>query len=97
MKAMLHKVIAICMALIVLLTTTSFTVAMHYCGDTLVDYSFSHKVKSCGMEKTVSTTNCEQERMQKSSCCTDQQLIIDGQDELQDSFQGLSLEQTLFL
>ena len=33
----------------------------------------------------------------KTSCCTDQQLIIDGQDELQDGFQGLNLEQTLFL
>lgn len=72
---MLHKVMAMCMALIVLMTTTSFTVAMHYCGDTLVSYSFSHKAEGCGMEKVATATLCDQERMQKTSCCTDQQLI----------------------
>jgi hypothetical protein len=66
MKAMLHKVMAMCMALIVLMTTTSFTVAMHYCGDTLVSYSFSHKAEGCGMEKVATATLCDQERMQKN-------------------------------
>ena len=28
----------------------SFTVDMHYCGDTLVDSAIFHKVKTCGME-----------------------------------------------
>ena len=38
MKKFLHKSMAILMAVVVLFTTMSFTVDMHYCGDSLVDF-----------------------------------------------------------
>lgn len=97
MKARLYKIMALTMAFVVLLTTTSFTVALHYCGETLVDYSFTHKAKDCGMEKTNALSNCEQPAMQKQSCCSDQVIIVDGQDELQDQFQKLTPDQEIFV
>ncbi len=38
------------MAFVVLLSTMSFTMHMHYCGDTLVDTSYFVKAETCGME-----------------------------------------------
>ena len=38
------------MALLVLFSTFSFTLASHYCGDVLVDSSLFGKVETCGME-----------------------------------------------
>lgn len=39
------------MAFVVMFTTMSFTVDMHFCGDSLVDFSLFAKAESCGMEK----------------------------------------------
>lgn len=83
------------MALVVLFTTTSFTVNMHYCGDTLVDTAIFHKVKGCGMKmQNPSTESCS---LTKKNCCTDKQMSIDGQDELQLSFDTLTFEQQQFV
>ena len=83
------------MALVVLFTTTSFTVDMHYCGDTLVDTAIFHKVKTCGMEmQKPSTEGCS---ITKKNCCSDKQLMVDGQNELQLSVDKISFEQQVFI
>ena len=83
------------MAIVVLFSTTSFTIDMHYCGDTLVDAAIFHKVKTCGMEmQSPSTEGCA---ITKKNCCNDKQLLVDGQDELQLSFDTLSFEQQVFI
>lgn len=83
------------MAFLVLISTLSFTVDMHYCGDTLVDSAIIHKVKTCGMEmEKPSTQNCS---ITKKDCCNDKQVSIDGQDELQLSFKTLTINQQLFI
>ncbi|WMI64151.1 hypothetical protein RBH94_08710 [Aestuariibaculum sp. YM273] len=83
------------MAFVVLLTTMSFTVDMHYCGDTLVEMAVFHKAKGCGMEMdTPSTDACA---VTKKNCCDDKQLIVEGQDELQQNFEKLSFNQQLFV
>ena len=47
------------MALVVLFTTMSFTIDMHYCGNTLVEAAIFHKAKGCGMEmQKPSTKSC---------------------------------------
>lgn len=38
------------MAFVVLFSTMSFTINMHYCGDTLVETAMFQKAKGCGME-----------------------------------------------
>lgn len=97
MKQRFHRSIAVVMAFAVLVTTMSFTIDMHYCGDTMVDYSFFHNAASCKMEKAVVTLSCDHQEMKKQSCCSDEQLIITGQDDLKDHFSKLSLEQQVFV
>ena len=95
MKQVLHKIMSFLMAFIVLFSTMSFTVDMHYCGDTLVETAIFQKAKGCGMEmESPSTEGCS---IMKKDCCSDEQIFIDGQDELQLSFEKISFEQQQFI
>ena len=47
------------MAFVVLFSTMSFTMNMHYCGGTLVESAIFQKAKGCGMEmEKPSTEEC---------------------------------------
>ena len=84
------------MAFVVLFSTMSFTIDMHYCGDTLVDTAIFHKAKTCGMEmeKAITGSDCS---ITKKDCCSDKQMVVDGQNELQMSFDEISFEQQVFI
>ena len=83
------------MAFVVLCSTMSFTVNMHYCGDNLVETAIFHKAKGCGMEmENPSTEGCS---VKVKDCCSDEQLIVDGQDELQLQVDTISIEQQVFI
>ncbi len=95
MKKVFIKISSFLMAIVVLFSTMSFTIDSHYCGDTLVDTSIFHKVKSCGMDmQKPSTEDCN---ITIKDCCTDEQFVVDGQDELKISFDTLSINQQLFV
>lgn len=95
MKKAFHKILSFLMAFVVLFSTMSFTVDLHYCGDTLVDTSIFNELKTCGMEmQNPSTEGCA---ITKKNCCNDEQLSIDGQNELQLSFDTLTFNQQLFV
>lgn len=83
------------MAFMVLVSTMSFTISKHYCGDTLVDIAVFQKAKGCGMEKENSSN--EGCFISKKNCCNDKQLVVKGQDELQTSIDKVSLEQQAFI
>lgn len=85
------------MATVVLMSTMSFAMDMHYCGDTLVDFSFVQQVKTCGMEKAQATTSCENPALSKKSCCTDKQIVKEGKDDLKVSFDQVTFEQQFFV
>ncbi len=83
------------MAFVVLFSTMSFTIDMHYCGGTLVETAVFHKTKGCGMEmQNPSSTDCA---VTKKNCCTDEQITIEGQDELKISFDKLTFDQQVFI
>ena len=83
------------MTFVVLFSTMSFTVNMHYCGDTLVESAIFQKAKGCGMEmEKPSTEECS---ITKKNCCDDKQLAIEGQDELQFQVDKISFEQQVFI
>jgi hypothetical protein len=95
MKKIFHKILSFAMATVVLLSTMSFTVDMHYCGNTLVDTSIFQKAKTCGMEmEKPSTEGCS---ITKKNCCSDKLIVIDGQNELQLKVDKVSFEQQVFL
>mgnify|MGYP001568497196 CR=1 FL=1 len=95
MKQIFHKISSFLMALLVLFSTLSFTVDMHYCGETLVETAIFHKAKGCGMEmENPSTEGCS---IDMKNCCSNEQLVIDGQDELKVPFDILTFDQQLFV
>ena len=94
MKGISHKIMSLVMALVVLFSTLSFTVNMHYCGDTLVETVIFQKAKGCGMDmEQQSSEGCS---VTKKNCCDDKQLAIEGQDELQLQVDKITFEQHLF-
>nr|WP_081740374.1 hypothetical protein [Aquimarina pacifica] len=83
------------MSLIVFLSVLPFSIGMHYCGDTLVDTAIFSKVKTCGIEKAVSSTSgCS---VTKKSCCSDKELMFEGQDELNTPFNQITIEHRFFI
>ena len=92
---MLHKILSIAMAFVVLLSTLSFTISKHYCGDTLVDTSLFSKAKSCGMQmQNSSNKDCS---IIKKNCCSEEQQLIEGQDNLKLDFTKFDLQQKIFV
>ncbi|WP_245750654.1 HYC_CC_PP family protein [Algibacter pectinivorans] len=95
MKQVFHKIMSFLMAFVVLFSTMSFTFNMHYCGDTLVETAIFNKARGCGMEKEIpSADGCS---ITKKNCCDEEQLVIDGQDELQLQVDKNSFEQQIFI
>jgi len=96
MKEVFHKISAILMAFVVLFSTMSFTVDMHYCGDTLVSTAVFKDAKTCGMEmkKEAPVSGCS---ITKKDCCADKQLLLEGQEELKVSFDTLTINHQVFV
>ena len=95
MKQVFHKILSILMSFVVLCSTMSFTINMHYCGDTLVETAVFHETEGCGMEMQKSST--EVCAVVKKNYCNDEQLVIDGQDELQSQTDIISFNQQVFI
>jgi len=84
---------SVVLALLVLLSTLSFTIDKHFCGEILVDSALFTKAKTCGMEM-----DNTQETGLKKSCCKDEVDIIKGQDELKlTSFDNLKFQEQVFI
>ncbi|PQJ82850.1 HYC_CC_PP family protein [Polaribacter glomeratus] len=77
MRQLITKIISFLLAFLVLFSTFSFTVAKHYCGDLLVDVSFTGQAEGCAMNMDSVTSP------KKKNCCKDEVHQIDGQDQLQ--------------
>lgn len=95
MKSILIKISAILMTIVVLFSTMSFTFNMHYCGETLMDTAIFQKAKTCGMNmEDPLTDSCS---ITKKNCCSDDVLVVDGQDDLQLQIDKISFEQQVFI
>lgn len=95
MNKISHKVLSFLMAFVVLFSTMSFTVDMHYCGNTLIDTAVFKQAETCGMKmESPSTKDCS---ITKKNCCSNEQISIDGQDELQLLVDKVSFDQQVFV
>ncbi len=86
MKEIFKKFGALFLALMILGSTTSWTVQQHYCLGHLVEVSFFDSPDGCGMGMDAS---------EEMSCCTEEVFVQDGQDQLQlnyDGFEPLNTE-----
>lgn len=92
MSSHLQKTGSILLAFLLLFSTLSFRVDMHFCRDHLVDLSFTRKAATCGMvSSNKSPAGCVMAAM---NCCRDVEVIIQGQDDLQLSADTIALEIT---
>jgi hypothetical protein len=74
----LQKTFSIIMTLLLLLSTVSFTVEKHFCGDVLIDVAVFRTVEKCAKESLA--TN--QQHPVKVPCCIDTLDVIEGQNQL---------------
>ncbi len=93
MQAIFQKIISPIMALLVLFSTMSFTVDMHFCGGNLVDKAIFSEVKKCGMEMQSITAEYT---VKKPSCCEDISITVEGQEELKVSLDKHELQTLQF-
>ncbi len=80
MRQVFLKISSITLALLIVLSTTTFAVEKHFCGDFLVDVSFFGEADSCFSE--VDFGCIETEKITKKSCCKDELQFLDGQNNL---------------
>ncbi len=76
MKSFLHKTGAALLAFLLLFSTLSFSVDMHFCGHSLVDLKLFNKAESCGM-------SMDDGLMEAMGCCSDYGVVVLGQDNLE--------------
>ena len=90
----IHKLTALSLSLLVLLSTFSFTIEKHFCGDTLIDIAVFTQAEKCSNE----AMEIEIASISKKSCCKDEVNLIKGQDELKlNTFEDLKFQEQLFL
>lgn len=83
------------MALLVLISTVSFAVEKHYCGDYLMAVSVFSKAETCGMAMI---DEMVLPSVQKNHCCKNETEVIKGQDELKfRDFEDFTAFQQLFI
>lgn len=93
-KDIFHKVFSVSLALIVLVSTMSFTIEKHFCGNILVETAVFSEVAGCGMDMTKFQTA----ENDKNSCCKNEVEAVKGQDNLKiTSFDDLKFHHQLFL
>lgn len=91
MKHFFTKITSFTLAFFVLFSTFSFTVEKHYCGDFLVDVSFTGDADGCGMQM-------EKVAAKKKNCCKDETHQVEGQNELQlTSLDKITFEKQQFI
>ncbi len=84
-KRLLHSISHLLLALLVLASTVSWKVDKHYCMGRLMDTALFIGADSCGM----GVNGLEGEL---PSCCDDETIVIDGQDDLSSISQGFSFD-----
>lgn len=92
MKSLTHRIISPFLAILVLLSTVSWTVDKHLCMGRVMDIAFFANAEDCGMETTMSAFG-----ETENHCCGDESFTLEGQDDLKLNFNDLDLGQQVFL
>ncbi len=82
------------MALLLMLSTVSWTVDKHLCMGRVMDVAFFTSAEDCGMKAAMDLL---EEQGIANHCCDDESFTVKGQDDLRLSWDDLDLEQQSFL
>tara|TARA_Y100000814_G_scaffold256835_1_gene205711 strand:- start:397 stop:819 length:423 start_codon:yes stop_codon:yes gene_type:complete len=97
-KSFFSKIISFFLAALILLSTSSFTVDMHFCCNKLVDMSLIGKAKVCAekvQKKKEPTKQCT--TLQEKDCCSNQSFVKTGDDTIKKTNTQLEAETIIFL
>lgn len=75
MKIFIQKIATTLLSLIVLMSTMSFTIDKHYCGEFLVDVSYMGEADGCGMNMD---SNSEDKEVFKKKCCKNESEFVEA-------------------
>lgn len=89
---MAQKIISTTMAMLLLLSTVSWTVDKHLCMGRVIDVAFFSPAEDCGMEAANQAFGNAD-----NHCCDDESFTLEGQDDLKVNFEDLGIEQQVFL
>jgi len=96
MKEISHRFFSAFLAMLLLASTTSWTVGKHYCMGHLMNVSLFAHAEDCGMDMMMDEGETSRGEME-NSCCDDEIITVEGQDDLKHSLEDISLGQQLFL
>ncbi len=82
------------MALVLLLSTVSWTIEKHTCMGRVMDVALFAKAKDCGMGVAMQAM---EEDTEENHCCGEEIVTLQGQDDLKISFNDISLDKQAFL
>lgn len=89
LAVVLLKIVPVFLAFQVLLSSMSFNLALHFCGDNLRSYSLfgaatpcehSNNSKAAEVDKAPCPFHSQKKKSSKEDCCNDKQVRIEGQD-----------------
>jgi len=95
-----HKILAVIIAVVLLISTMSFTVEKHVCMGEVTSTSYFTSVESCGMvmnEDGCTGDDLSQQNMQKEKCCNDVHELIPGNQTEQQAIDNFELNQIQFV
>lgn len=88
-----HKLLVSLLALLVLVTTNSFAIEKHFCGERLVDTSVFAELEKCP-----GCSGTEEKIPSESECCKDVVDVLEGQDiTTVKKIDDLDVDQQVFL
>ena len=82
------------MAVMLLLSTVSWTIEKHTCMGRVMDVALFAKAQDCGMDAAMQAM--EDESL-GNHCCGEETITLQGQDDLKITFNDISLDQQVFL
>lgn len=94
MNQVFYKTTSIVMAMLLLLSTVSWTVDKHLCMGRVMDVAFFTSAKDCGMKAAIDLL---EEQGVENHCCDDESFTIHGQDDLRLSWDNLALEHQIVI
>lgn len=94
MKKAFQKISSLVMALLLLLSTVSWTVDKHTCMGRVMDVALFAKAEDCGMKAAMMVM---EDDALENHCCGDETITLQGQDDLKISFNDINFDQQVFL
>jgi len=92
---MLHKLFSVSMALLLMLSTISWTVEKHMCMGRVMDIAFFNPADDCGMEAGLALLG--DTSIEKKHCCDNEAFTMPGQDTLNLDVFHFDFSQQVFL